>query len=256
MIEVRDIRVERGGQIIIDRIDLTIPHGQVVGIVGPNGSGKSTLLLVLYRALDVQSGKVEIDSVDISTMSRRAIASKIAVVAQERDASLDLSVRDSVALGRLSARHLIGYGDESDQMLIDQALARVELSDMSQRLVSQLSGGERQRVMIARAIVQQADHLLLDEPTNHLDLRHQFALLDLISTLSCTTVVVLHDLNLAAACCDQIIVLDHGAIAASGPAEDVLIPEVIEPIYRLDVTSVIHHGRPHLIFDPIRKVQI
>ena len=154
-----------------------------------------------------------------------------------------------MALGRLASRSLLHYGDRSDQELVEAALARVELTELADRLVTELSGGERQRALIARAIAQQADHLLLDEPTNHLDLRHQFALLDLVRTLGCTTVIVLHDLNLAARCCDHILLLDAGHVVVSGPPDDVLRPEIFEPVYRFRVHRIDYRGRLHLIFD-------
>ena len=249
MIEAPDVTIARGGRVICHRIGMSAHPGQVVGIVGPNGSGKTTLLLALNRALRVAGGRVLIESRDISSMPRRIIARHLAVVAQETEAALPLSVRDTVALGRLASRSLLHYGDRSDQELVEAALARVELTELADRLVTELSGGERQRALIARAIAQQADHLLLDEPTNHLDLRHQFALLDLVRTLGCTTVIVLHDLNLAARCCDHILLLDAGHVVASGPPDDVLRPEILEPVYRLRVHRIDYRGRPHLIFD-------
>lgn len=249
MIEASDITVKRGGRIILTDVEICASNGEVVGVVGPNGSGKSTLMLALHRTLELAGGKVRIDGENVATMRRRQIATKIAVVAQEREAALPLSVRDSVALGRLASRTLTDYGDKADQELVDQALAKVDLVDLADRLITELSGGERQRVMIARAIAQQASHLILDEPTNHLDLSHQFALLDLIADLHCTTIVVLHDLNLAARCCDRIVLMDRGRVITAGRPDEVLTTEILEPVYRLEVHRVNLRGRPYLIFD-------
>lgn len=249
MIDAADITVGRGGRIILTEVTLSVGQGEVVGVVGPNGSGKSTLMLALHRTLALAKGQVLIDGTDIAAMKRRQIATRIAVVAQERETTLPLSVRDSVALGRLASRTLADYGDSADQELVDQALTQVDLVHLADRLVTELSGGERQRVMIARAIAQQASHLLLDEPTNHLDLSHQFALLDLIAELGCTTIVVLHDLNLAARCCDRIILLDQGRVVKAGHPDEVLTTEILEPIYQLEVHRIDHRGHPYLIFD-------
>ncbi|WP_277033797.1 ABC transporter ATP-binding protein [Propionimicrobium lymphophilum] len=249
MITVNRLAVSRGKRRIISDVSFSVSDGEVVGVVGVNGCGKSTLLMALHNALKPDTGEVLVDGKNIAELSRREIAKQIAVVAQERDAVLPLTVRDAVGLGRLASRHLIGYGDDADQSLVDEAMARVELTDLADRLVTNLSGGERQRVMIARAIAQESPHLLMDEPTNHLDLRHQFALLDLISELGRTTVIVLHDLNLAARCCGQIILLDGGKVAARGTPTQVFTPQILEPIYGLKVRTVESGGRVNLLFD-------
>lgn len=248
-LSARKLIVERGGRTVLDKVDLTARRGTTVGIIGPNGAGKSSLLLALYKAISFQGGDVLIDADPIGSLSRRTIAQRIAVVAQDSESSLPLEVRDTVALGRLPHRGLVQYGDADDRARVDEALAMVGLEELADRLVSQLSGGERQRALIARAIVQDTDYLLLDEPTNHLDLHHQFALLDLIKTLAATTVVVLHDLNLAARACDELVLLDRGRVVASGPSDDVLEPHLLSEVYRCEVARVEHGGRRYLLFD-------
>lgn len=249
MIRAEDVTIDRGGRTICHGMDLTADPGQVVGVVGPNGSGKTTFLLSLNRALRLAGGRVLIDGDDVADLPRREIARRVAVVAQENETVLPLTVRDSVALGRLATSTMFDYGNDADTALVDEALARVELTELADQLVTRISGGERQRAMVARAIAQQASHLLLDEPTNHLDLRHQFALLELVRELDCTTVIVLHDLNMAARFCDEVMLLADGHVAATGEPSDVLTPERIAPIYRMRVDRVEHRGRPYLLFD-------
>ncbi len=249
MIKVSRLTVSRGKRRVISDVNFTVSDGEVVGVVGVNGCGKSTLLMALHRSLTPDCGDVFIDGENLAELSRREIAQKVAVVAQERDSVLPLKVRDAVGLGRLASRNLIGYGDDADQDLIDEAMGRVSLTALADRLITELSGGERQRVMIARAIAQQSNHLLLDEPTNHLDLYHQFALLDLIADLGRTTVIVLHDLNLAARCCNQIMLLNQGRLVAKGKPTEVFIPDILEPIYKLKVRSVKVDGQINLLFD-------
>lgn len=205
MINASQLVVRRGQRIVLENIDFSAGQGVTVGVVGPNGAGKSTLLSALYRNVSIASGQVTVSDHDLASMSRREIAREVAVVSQTPDPSLPLTVRDTVALGRLPHRSLMGYGDAADRNIVEEALTRTDLTDLADRLVTQLSGGERQRVLVARAIAQQAGHLLLDEPTNHLDIGHQFALLDLVRTIKATTVIVLHDLNLAARVCDQLV---------------------------------------------------
>ncbi|MDO5092800.1 MAG: ABC transporter ATP-binding protein [Propionibacteriaceae bacterium] len=250
MIQAEQLSVVRGDREVLAGAHLVAEPGEVVGVVGPNGSGKTTLLLALNRALRASGGTVVIDGDDLSRLPRREIARRVAVVAQDTDASLPLTVRDAVALGRLASRSLLAYGDASDRGLVRDALEQVQAVHLADRLVTQLSGGERQRVLVARAIAQRASHLLLDEPTNHLDLHHQFALLSLVTGLNCTVVMVLHDLNLAARYCQRLLLVHQGRIAATGTPEEVLTPEILEPIYRITVSSFEHEGRRQLVFAP------
>lgn len=250
MIDVERLTVARGGRAVVSGVDLSLSDGEVLGVVGPNGSGKTTLLMALWRSLRPVSGRVLLNGRDIERVARRRIATEAAVVIQEAEPSLALPIRDAVGLGRLASRGLTGYGDEEDRIVVDDALSRVGLTDMAHRLVSELSGGETQRVLIARAIAQGASHLLLDEPTNHLDVHHQFSLMRLIRNLARTTAIVLHDLNLAARFCDRIAVLDDGRVMAVGTPVDVLQPSLLEPIYKVGVERIEHHGVPYLIFDP------
>ncbi|WP_130866202.1 ABC transporter ATP-binding protein [Acidipropionibacterium timonense] len=251
MLTAEDVVIRRGGRVVIDHVELTARGGRVVGIVGPNGAGKTTLVEALHGALRADEGRVVVDGLDLRSMTRRGIARSIAVVNQDRDAVLPLSVREVVTLGRLAHRSLVAYGDDADRILVDRALDRVDLTALADRLITQVSGGERQRALIARAIVQDADHLLLDEPTNHLDLQHQFALLHLVRGIAATTVVVLHDLNLAASLCDDLILLDRGRVVASGPTDDVLDPELLTGVYRVRVHRVDVAGRARLFFDAL-----
>ncbi len=253
MIEAHNLSVSRGGQVVLAGAHLIAESGEVVGVVGPNGSGKTTFLSALNRALRASVGTVVIDGDDLTRLPRREIARRVAVVAQDPEQGLPLTVRDAVGLGRLARRSLFAYGDQQDQELIRKALEQVQALDLADRLITRLSGGERQRVLVARAIAQQASHMLLDEPTNHLDLHHQFSLLSLVTGLGKTVVMVLHDLNLAARYCDRVVLIDDGAVAASGTPAEVLIPEILEPIYHLKISRIVHGGRGHLLFDPIVK---
>lgn len=250
MIEAHNLTLARGGRTVLTEVSLVAHDAQILGIVGPNGSGKTSLLMALWQALTPLSGSVLVDGLDLSKMSRRDIAAQISVVQQDQEPALPLPVRDSIALGRLASKSLRGYGDDTDQAIIEQALHQTNLTGLANRLMTQLSGGEQQRVLIARAITQQTPHLLLDEPTNHLDVRHQFALMRLIRDLGRTTVVVLHDLNLAARFCDQVALLSDGRLVATGAPEEVLHPNQLMPIYQVNIEVFEHRGRQHLVFDP------
>ena len=148
MIDVHSLVIRRGNRVVVDEVDLSAGDGSTIGVVGPNGAGKSTLVQAMYRALPAASGEVLIDSSDVTSLSRRAIARAVAVVSQERDEGLPLTVRDAVGLGRLSHRSLAGYGDAEDRSMVDAALARVDITYLADRLITQLSGGERQLSLI------------------------------------------------------------------------------------------------------------
>lgn len=252
MISADNLVVSRGGRVVVDRVDFTTEGKKMIGVVGPNGAGKSSLLAALYGVLKADQGRIVVDERELTDMTHKEIARRMAVVSQRPRDPLALSVRDSVQLGRLAHRSMLSYGNPEDKRLTEEALKMVELNHLAERLTNELSGGEQQRVMIARAIVQQADHMLLDEPTNHLDIHHSYALMDLVTELDCISVVVLHDLNLAARYCDAIVLLQDGAVVASGPAREVLVPEIISEVYKVHVQRLEHDGHIHLIYGPQR----
>ena len=252
MIRADSLVVSRSGRVVVDRVDFTTEGKKMIGVVGPNGAGKSSLLAALYGVLKRDSGRIVVDERELKEMTHKEIARRMAVVSQRPRDPLALSVRDSVQLGRLAHRSMLSYGNPEDKRLTEDALKMVELDHLAERLTNELSGGEQQRVMIARAIVQQADHMLLDEPTNHLDIHHCYALMDLVTQLECVSVVVLHDLNLAARYCDSIVLLADGAVVSSGSAREVLAPEIISEVYKVDVQRIEHDNHFHLVYAPMK----
>ncbi|MCQ4208609.1 ABC transporter ATP-binding protein [Streptomyces longispororuber] len=220
-----------GGPLVLDGVDLTPRPGTVTGLLGPNGSGKSTLLRLLAGVLAPSSGVVTLDGDPLSSVPRRTAARRIAMVQQQADTQVELTVADVVRLGRVPHRRAWAPASAADEAAVRAALDRSGLADRSRRLWHTLSGGERQRVQIARALAQEPRELLLDEPTNHLDIQHQLELLDLIRGLDLTSVVALHDLNLAAAYCDGVVVLDGGRVVAAGEPADVLTEDLIAQVY-------------------------
>ncbi|WP_406005996.1 ABC transporter ATP-binding protein [Streptomyces sp. NBC_00637] len=249
---LRADRVTRaaGGTLILDGVSLTPRPGAVTGLLGPNGSGKSTLLRLLAGVLAPDSGVVTLDACPLPRMSRRALARRVAVVEQQSDTQLALSVLDVVRLGRIPHRRAWAPASAADEEAVRAALARTGLADKAHRPWHSLSGGERQRVQIARALAQEPRELLLDEPTNHLDVRHQLALLALITELRVTSVVALHDLNLAAMYCDRLVVLKEGRVVACGSPYEVLTEALVADVYgvRAAVTADGPDGRPHIRF--------
>ncbi|TDP93417.1 iron complex transport system ATP-binding protein [Leucobacter luti] len=247
-----DVTVEVDGIRIINDVTMDAPSGSVVALVGPNGSGKSTLLRAVYRSLRPAGGTIWIDGDDVWGLSARASSMRTAVVLQDDSPEFEFTVREVVALGRVPHRRAFERVSKADRVAIDEALTRAGVSELQDRTVATLSGGERQRVYLARALAQQTPVLVLDEPTNHLDLLAQTELLELLVDLPATVVIALHDLNLAATYSDRVVVLTRGRVAAAGPPETILTPELIEATYgvRAAVGTNAITGRRVLHFGP------
>jgi len=233
----------RGPTALLQKTSFALEPGRVLGVVGPNGAGKTTLLRLLYRFHRPSTGSVQIDGADIWSLSARVVAQRVAAVLQEQPSDFALTVAEIVALGRTPHRRgFAGVAGARDLDIIDAALARMALTDLASRHLGTLSGGERQRVMVARALAQEPRLLILDEPTNHLDIRHQLEVLDLIRTLPLTIVTSLHDLNLAAGVCDDVILLNAGRTIGFGPPAQVLseasVSDAFQVIARREALSL------------------
>ncbi|WP_433236006.1 ABC transporter ATP-binding protein [Actinomadura nitritigenes] len=237
-LRVEDVTVVAGGRPLVQDVSLHADPGEVVGLVGPNGAGKSTLLRTFYRVLRPARGRVLLDGEDVWRMQGKALARRLAAVLQEGGGDFDLTVHDVVAMGRTPHKRAFAGDDDHDRAVIADALTELDIAGLASAPFDRLSGGEKQRVLIARALAQQAGTLILDEPTNHLDLRHQLDTLRLVRRLGVTAVIALHDLNLAAAFCDRICVLDHGALITSGPPERVITPALLADVYRVDAEVI------------------
>ncbi|CAN5918842.1 ABC transporter ATP-binding protein [soil metagenome] len=191
-------------------------------IVGPNGAGKSTLLRALAGLQPVDSGAVWLAGRPLADWSDRERAQRLAWLAQQGEATGELTVREVVHLGRLPQLGLFGAATAADEAIVQQAMAETECAAWQQRRLHQLSGGERQRVLLARAIAAQAPLLLLDEPTTHLDPPHQVALVRLLqrqARAGVAVVSVLHDLPLALMA-DRLVVMQAGRVCAQGGRDE------------------------------------
>ncbi|MEO0915367.1 MAG: ABC transporter ATP-binding protein [Pseudomonadota bacterium] len=227
-------QVPKSKRTVLHPVSFDLAQGRVLGVVGPNGAGKSTLLRLLYRYHRPTTGSVEIDETSIWSVPARKVARTVAAVLQEQPTDFALTVREIVALGRTP--HRTGFGGASgrrDGEIVAGALDRLDLGGLADRHLGTLSGGERQRVMVARALAQEPRLLILDEPTNHLDIRHQLEVLALIKDLPLTIVTSLHDLNMAAQVCDDVLLLQAGRSLGSGPPDTVLTETVVSDAFRV-----------------------
>lgn len=239
--------------LIIDDVTCHAPAGAVTGLLGPNGSGKSSLLRAVAGITRFDDGATQLGDDGLQSMTRRSRAKRLAFVEQDSDPDGVITVFDAVLLGRIPHRSRFAGDSSTDRTIASNALSRVGMTDFATRSLATLSGGERQRVHVARALAQQPELLLLDEPTNHLDVAAQLAVLGLLRSLSADGVTVLtamHDLNLAAAYCDHLVLLDRGTVAAAGPVHDVLTPTILKEVYNVQCDVLVHPatGRPLLAF--------
>ena len=221
---------------ILHDISITVPFGRRIGLLGPNGSGKSTLLRALAGLIPGARPQVFINDAPLNTLSAGWLSRRVALVTQHLALDADLSVEEVVRLGRTPYRGAFSPWRSEDRLAVEQALSDTRLDGLRHQRWHQLSGGQQQRCAIARALAQQPAILLLDEPTNHLDIRHQLELMALIGSLQMTTIVALHDLNLAANYCDELLLLNHGEVVAAGNAGTVLTPAHIRDVYGVDVS--------------------
>lgn len=252
-LKVAGLRYAVGGRVLLDGVDLRVAAGETVGLVGPNGSGKTTLLRCVYGALRPVGGRVLLGGENAAGLSVRERARRVAVVPQDAGGdAFGLTVREVVGMGRFPRRRFWEQDGAEDVRHVERALRTVGADGLAGRRFGELSGGERQRVLVARALVQEPGLLALDEPTNHLDVRFQLEILGLVRALGTSNLLVLHDLNLAAAFCDRLYVLDAGRVVASGVPGAVLTEELLAEVYRVPARVGVHPvtGAPNVMYVP------
>lgn len=252
VVSVRDVGFSYEVRPVLRRVSFDVAAGDFVGIVGPNGSGKSTLLDLIDGVLRPAEGEVTVCGRHTGAYRRREMAREVALVPQHFALDFDLSVREVVEMGAYCR------GGDVAANEAEQTLERLGVASLSMRRFSQLSGGEKQLVVLAQALMQRAQILLLDEPASALDVSHQLRLFDLLRRLNSeglTVLCVLHDLNLALHYFRKLLVFSEGEVAAYGPSEDVLRPEIVEAVYGVRAFLHKHAGRTYLTFSPRPRVQ-
>lgn len=242
-LSAHELSVGYDDTLIIDKLDVDIPTGQVTTIVGPNGCGKSTLLRTLSRLLRPASGQVILDGESIASRNPKQVARTLGLLPQNPTAPDGLTVADLVSRGRHPHQSWYRQWSTADEIAVAEAMELTSITGLADRAVDSLSGGQRQRVWIAMTLAQQTDLVLLDEPTTYLDLAHAVDVLDLVDELRTehgkTVVMVLHDLNLAARYSDSLIVMRAGAVVASGSPSHVLTPQLLQDAFGLDSQIVL-----------------
>lgn len=249
MLKVSDLVFAYSSVKILDRVSLELEKSEVLGVIGPNGTGKSTLIRCMNRVLRPQGGTITLDSVDIREMTRVEIARRMGYVPQASKNSFPATVFDTILMGRRP--HGGWRSSSSDVKKALVMLKLVGLEDLAMRDFAELSGGQQQKVVLARALVQEADVLLLDEPTSNLDVRQQLETMEIIRRLAkergISAVMAVHDLNLAARYADRILMLKDGRVFDAGDPFSVLTAENIKAVYGVEAAVKEDGGRPYIL---------
>ncbi len=223
-------------------VTFSVRRGECWAIIGPNGAGKSTLLRLMAGLHKPHAGRVKFGGEVLGELSGRQRARRMAFLPQHPPVDLDLSVRNIVLMGRFPHRSLGLFESRDDYRVADHAMAVTETHSFADRAIATLSGGEAQRVHLAAAIAQEPRLLLLDEPTASLDLQHQQAVFRILRDRAnhdgLAVVVVTHDVNLAAQFCTHVILLSDGHTVATGAPAEVVTPEVLAPVYGVELTTL------------------
>lgn len=250
MIEIKQICKGYQNSKVLDRISETIPAGGITSIIGANGAGKSTLLSVISRLLTADSGSVWVNGLEVAKTPDEQMAKVLSVLRQENHFTSRLTVEDLVGFGRYPWSK--GRLTADDRQHIVTAMAFLDLLPLKDRYLDQLSGGQRQRACVAMVLCQDTDYVLLDEPLNNLDMKHSVAMMKQLrraaDELHKTIILVIHDINFAAAYSDHIIAMKQGEVLYRGTPQQIMRPEIIEAIFETQVHIEIMHGQPVAIY--------
>lgn len=242
----------RTGAPVLRGLDLRFRAGEAVALVGPNGSGKSTLLSCLSGVRSPDRGEVLLGGSPLAGMSRRHLATLLAVLPQSLPREVPFAVEELVSMGRFPYRGFLGGMAAHDQATVEWAMRETGTLPFRSQLAAALSGGELQRVFLAKTLCQEPRLLLLDEPTGSLDLRYQVGILSLVRDLQrelgLGVLAVLHDLNLAALFFERTVVLNEGEVVADGPPREVITQDLVGTVYGVEVrVQQDDEGRPHVV---------
>ncbi|XDB00084.1 ATP-binding cassette domain-containing protein [Sulfitobacter sp. LCG007] len=241
MISIRDVSHIYGDAPILSDVTLEIPTGGVTALVGPNGAGKSTLLSLVARLIPLQKGRIEVAGLDITRTPSRDLARRLAILPQTTEVAPRLTVAELVSFGRYP--HHLGRPGPGDRDHVARAIETFQLGALADRSLDRLSGGQRQRAFVAMVFAQDTEVVLLDEPLNNLDIAASRSLMRTLRTLAedhgRTVVVVLHDINYAAAYADHMVTLAGGRLGPCGAPVKILDEALLRTVFGTDA-AVLH----------------
>lgn len=253
LLTVENIRYsyDKGAE-ILHGVSAAFARGKITALIGANGCGKSTMLNLIAGVMKPDSGKILLNGNDISSVKRTVVARHIAVVHQSNTAPGDMTVEKLVSVGRTPYRGMFRSSGAEDAEAVRKALDDTNTAGYACRTVSALSGGQMQRVWLAMALAQETDILLLDEITTYLDIHYQIEILHLIRELNrkkgITVVMVLHDINLALAFCDEVVIMKDGRITAQGEIDATVNEATLDEAFDVASRIVLMGGKKYCIF--------
>ena len=249
MIEIKNVSHKIGEQQILNNVSLNIPQNGITALIGANGAGKSTLMSFMARLQPLVSGSIAYNGRDLATTPTADVAKILAILTQENSIHSRISVRDLLLFGRYPYHQ--GRPTDEDKAIVELAIVQFQLEPLAQRYLTELSGGQRQRALIAMVFCQSTEYVLLDEPLNNLDMYYAKNLMQLLRELTHehnrTTVVVLHDINMAAAYADYVIAMQKGEVKFSGSPEEVFTVENIKELFDMEVEVLDHKGKKLIV---------
>ena len=252
MITLQDVSKTYAGERVLGPVDVELAAGGITALIGPNGAGKSTMLSIVGRLLDPTTGTVHVGGMDVRTTRSKELAKHLAILRQEQQVLARLSVRDLVGLGRFP--HSGGRLTAIDRERVDETIAFLGLDELEHRYLDELSGGQRQRAFIGMVLAQDTEHVLLDEPLASLDMRQSVRTMRHLrraaDDLGRTIVIVLHDVNMAAAYADRVVGLRDGRVHASGTVDEIMRADVLGELFDTAVQVVQVGGRPTVVVEP------
>ena len=249
MITIRNVSHTIGSNPILNDVSLDIPEGGITALIGPNGAGKSTLLSFMARLQPLVHGDISYAGKDIKTTPTAELARTLSILTQENSIMSRITVRDLLMFGRYPYHQ--GRPKDEDKAIVEQAVVQFQLEPIAHRYLTELSGGQRQRALIAMVFCQSTEYVLLDEPLNNLDMYYARQLMQLLRELTHrhnrTTVVVLHDINMAAAYADHVVAMQRGEVKFAGSPDEVFTAENIKTLFDMDVDVLDYKGKKLIV---------
>jgi iron complex transport system ATP-binding protein len=248
MIEVRNVSQsysKSNDVLTLDNVNLTVKKNTITALVGANGAGKSTLLGAMSNLIPITKGQILLDGEEVPKLKTKTVAKNIAFLKQSHQINIRLSVNDLVEFGRFP--HSGGRLKPLDRQKVSEAIDYMSIGNIRDRYLDQLSGGQRQRAFIAMVLAQDTPYVFLDEPLNNLDIKYSVEMMNilrkLVTELGKTIVVVLHDINFAAAYAGHIVAMKNGKILSEGCPTAMISKNVLDPVFDHDFNIADHDGK-------------
>ena len=248
--KITNLHKSYGGKKVVEEVTFQLPRGKIISLIGPNGAGKSTVLNIVTRLISQDEGDVYFDDKELKQWKSKELAKKLAILTQNNNITMKLTVRELVAFGRFpySGSNLT----KEDYEKVDGAIDYMEMQEFKDRFIDELSGGQLQRAYIAMVIAQDTDFVFLDEPTNNLDIYHASNMMKLVrrlcDELGKTVILVLHEINFASMYSDYIGAFKDGKLFKFDEVKEVMTKENLKELYKVDFDIQMVRDRPISIY--------